>query len=141
MKSPSFGRLESQIKQKVAIIIQRDLKDPRLGFLTVTRVELSRDKQHCRVYYSVLGEKGERSKAAHALDDARGHIQSALGRTLETRNIPHLKFEYDESIEGSIRVSGILDQLAKERGEDEEQPTEGTEDTEATEATDSDEEE
>ncbi len=125
MNNPSFGRLESQIKQKIAVIIQRDLTDPRLGFLTVTRVKLTRDKHYCKVYYSVLGSAGDRSKAAHALEDARGHIQSLLGRTLHTRTLPILQFQFDESIEGAIRVSSILDDLARDRGDDVESDVEG----------------
>ncbi|MEW6742768.1 MAG: 30S ribosome-binding factor RbfA [Planctomycetota bacterium] len=117
-------KLQTIIKQKVALIVMRRLSDPRLGFVTITRTQLARDKSECRVYFSVLGDSAARRKTQRALDDARGHIQAELGKTLRTRTLPHLTFVYDESIEGAIRVSETLKELAKERDEGEGKSTE-----------------
>ncbi|MEZ6194403.1 MAG: 30S ribosome-binding factor RbfA [Planctomycetota bacterium] len=101
-------RLQERIKFKVANVIQRDLADPRLGLVTVTKVKLARDLSECEVFYSVLGDDGARSKTARMLADSRGFIQSEVAKILATRRAPRLDFVFDESIEGSVRISEAL---------------------------------
>jgi ribosome-binding factor A len=114
----SLERLSSLIKQKIAQVVLQELKDPRVGFVTITRVKLAPDLSNCLVFYSVLGGKSERSKTHHALADARGYVQRRIGQTLETRTVPHLQFEYDESIEGAIRMGKLLHDLGEEQADD-----------------------
>lgn len=111
------SRLAERIRERVAQIVLFELQDPRIGFLTVTRVRLARDLSICEVFYSVLGGDGDRSKAKHALTAASGHVQRELGRILRTKTIPRLSFQYDPAIDGQFRLEGLLDGLKKERGE------------------------
>jgi ribosome-binding factor A len=108
------NKLNAIIQEKVAQVVLFRLKDPRMGLVTITRAKLSPDRSECQVFYSVLGSPGQRSATKHALDDARGHIQTEIARTLKMRFIPHLRFVFDESIEGSIRVASILKSLNPE---------------------------
>jgi ribosome-binding factor A len=110
-------RLEHLILQIVAPQVSHGLADPRLGMVTVTRIRLSPDLGVARVNWSCLGDEAERSKAAHALEDARGRLQSQVARNLRTRITPRLEFHYDASLEKAARVSRILEDLARERGE------------------------
>ena len=106
--SYKIERLQSRIKERVAMVIMRDLADPRIGLITITRVKLAKDLTHCTIYFSVLGGDADRSRSTHALDDGRGYIQREVARILRTRTTPHLEFEYDPSVEGSVRVSRLL---------------------------------
>jgi ribosome-binding factor A len=105
------ARLAEQIHHRAAEIIAHELKDPRMGFVTVTRVTLDKELERCKVYWSCLGSEKERSLTAHALDHARGYIQREVGRILVTRSIPHLTFEFDESIAGSIKLHNLIDEV------------------------------
>ncbi|MCA9320274.1 MAG: 30S ribosome-binding factor RbfA [Planctomycetes bacterium] len=112
-------RLQQVIKFKVAQVIMRDLADPRLGLTTVTKVKLAKDLSHCTIYYSVLGEDAEKSRTAHALADARGFVQREVAGCLRTRTTPHIDFKFDESIEGSARVSALIRDVLPEGATDE----------------------
>ena len=113
------SRLAEKIRERVANVVLFELQDPRITFPTITRVKLSKDKAHCKVYYTVYGSDADRTKTAHALTDARGFIQREVARVLQTRITPQLSFLYDESVERSLRMEGILKELKKDRGEDE----------------------
>ena len=101
-------RLQQVIKFKVSQVIQRDLSDPRIGLLTITYVKLAKDLSNCTIGYSMLGGDGDRSKCERALNDACGFIQKEVAGALATRRSPQIRFTYDESIEGSARISEIL---------------------------------
>ena len=111
-------RLERAILQTVGPLIAHGLADPRLGLVTVTRIRLSADLGVARVNWSCIGSEADRSKSAHALEDARGRLQGAVAKSLKTRVTPHLEFHYDASLEKAARINEILAQLARERGED-----------------------
>jgi ribosome-binding factor A len=117
MRDVRHEKLVSLVHRRASEVILYELKDPRLGFVTVTRVKLSRDLRHATVYWSVVGPASDRSKTARALDHARGFVQSEIAAALRTRVTPALAFEYDESVEGSVRVSRILDELRRQRGD------------------------
>jgi ribosome-binding factor A len=121
-------RLQEQIKLKVATVIQRDIADPRLGLVTVTRVKLAKDLSECEVYYSVLGDDGSKSKTSHLLNDSRYFIQSEVASILRTRRAPQLSFVFDESIEGSVRIAA---KLRSALGEDEENADEASSDSDS----------
>ena len=110
-------RLSEVVQKRASRAILYELKDPRLGFVTVTKVHLARDLTQCVVYWSVLGTKGEQSKTAHALEDARGFIQSAIAREMGTRVTPRLTLKFDDSIAKAQKVFEILATLKRERGE------------------------
>ena len=111
-------RLQELIKLKVATVIQRDISDPRLGIITITKVELAKDLSECEVFFSVLGAEGDRSKNERLLQDSSGFIQSEVADILRTRRSPRIRFTYDESIEGSVRIA---QKLREELGDAQEQ--------------------
>jgi ribosome-binding factor A len=108
-------RLQEQIKARIAEILLRDLQDPKLGLVTVSRVELDREFTQCTVYWSALGGDRERRRTQAALHRARSFVQRAVGETLHTRTVPRLLFEFDPSIAGAIKMQGLLGELQRER--------------------------
>lgn len=105
------ARLAHQFQQEIAMIIHQELKDPGLGFVTITRVELSKDLSHAKVLFSCLGDQAERTRSQEALDRSAGYIHGLIRKRLRLKITPELVFWYDESIAGSIVMSERLDQL------------------------------
>ena len=103
-------RLKNVILRKASQVILYELHDPRLGFVTLTKVDLTDDLRHAVLYYSVIGADADRTKTDHALEAARGYVQKEIAGALKTRVTPHIQFRYDESIEGSLRISRLIDQ-------------------------------
>lgn len=110
-------RLEVAILEIVAPLVAHGLSDPRIGMVTVTRVHLAPDLSVAHVNWSTLGGASAESKAAHALEHARGKIQTAVAKALQTRVTPHLVFHFDESLKRAQRVTETLERLARERAE------------------------
>jgi ribosome-binding factor A len=103
------------IRQTVADAIATELKDPRVGFVTVTRVTVSPDVSHASVYVSVLGSEEEKAKAMEGLAHARGFLRTYLARHLRVRTAPELHIALDRGLEHAAHIDEILQQL----GEDE----------------------
>jgi ribosome-binding factor A len=91
-----------------------ELKDPRIGFVTVTGVETSPDLRHAKVYVSVLGGEKKRNASMLGLDAAHGVLQAKLSRELRMKRTPQLSFEYDHAVEHGVRLSQLIDELAPE---------------------------
>jgi ribosome-binding factor A len=89
-----------------------ELKDPRIGFVTVTGVETSPDLRHARVFVSVLGSEGKRAKTLAGLAAAHGVLQARLARELRLKRTPQLAFEYDPTVERGVRMTQLIDELA-----------------------------
>jgi ribosome-binding factor A len=89
-----------------------ELKDPRIGLVTVTGVETSPDLRHARVFVSVLGSERKREDTLRGLEAAHGVLQSRLARELRMKRTPQLTFEYDPSVERGVRMSKLIDELA-----------------------------
>ena len=89
-----------------------ELKDPRLGFVTVTGVETSADLRHARVFVSVLGSETKREKTLEGLDAAHGVLQARIAQELRLKRTPQLAFEYDPSVERGVRMTHLIDELA-----------------------------
>ena len=115
MNERRIARLQEQIKERLAEILLRDLADPRLGMVTITRVELDAEFTQCKAYWSALGDERARRDSEAVLRRARGFCQREVGKTLHTRTIPHLEFVHDEGIAGAIRLNQLLADLKKER--------------------------
>lgn len=110
----------AQVQQEIMEIIRRDLKDPRIGFVSITGVRMSPDLRTARVRVSVLGDGDEQRKTLAGLRSATGLIRRELGRRLENlRFAPELRFEIDTSIEYSVRISKTLREILPEREEEE----------------------
>ena len=113
MQGSRTERLGHQFQQEIAMIIQRELKDPRLGFVTITRVQLSKDLSHATVLFSCLGDATERQRSQETLDHSTGFIRGLIKKRFRLKIIPVLQFRYDESIEGSIALTETLEQLKR----------------------------
>lgn len=90
----------------------RDLKDPRIGFVTVTGVDTSPDLRHATVYVSVLGSARKRRATLAGLASSRGLLQTRLNAELHLKRTPQLAFEYDQTVEQGVRLSKLIDELA-----------------------------
>ena len=113
--SQRTDRLDSQIQQELSLLMQREMKDPRLGFATITRVETSRDLGQARVWVSLYGEEEERAASMQALTDATPWLRRKLAERITIRSMPQLIMKRDESIEEGDRVLRLLHQLEEER--------------------------
>ena len=111
MQTTRTARLAQQLQQEIAMIIHQELKDPRLGFVTITRVDLSKDLTHAKVLFSCLGGEEERARSQEALDHSAGFIHSLIKKRFRLKVIPEFLFRYDESIAASIALSDTLDRL------------------------------
>jgi len=107
-------RLAEEIREEVARIIGGGLKDPRIGFVTVTRVSLNADLRTARVYVGVLGEPAQREKSMAGLGQAAGFIRRELGRRIRTRHTPELSFHYDTGLDATDRIAQLLKEASTE---------------------------
>jgi ribosome-binding factor A len=109
------------VQQHMSYLLQRELKDPRIGFVTVTAVEMSADLRYARIFISVLGTPEEQQATMDAMASAKGFIRRELGARLDMRFVPELQFKLDTSAEYSDRISRLLNELkAEEAGHREE---------------------
>jgi ribosome-binding factor A len=112
--SQRTDRLDSQIRAELAELLQREMKDPRVGFATITRVETARDLGTAKVWVSIMGTDVEREKTMKALTDAAPWLRRQLGERLTVRHVPQLLIRHDDSIEAGDRVLRLLRELENE---------------------------
>ena len=105
-------RVDEAVREVLGDAVSQDLKDPRVGFVTVTEVRTSPDLRHARVFVSVLGTPAEQEATLEGLRSAHGVLQAKINRELHLRRTPQLTFEYDESVERGVRMSQLIDELA-----------------------------
>ncbi|NMB24592.1 MAG: 30S ribosome-binding factor RbfA [Firmicutes bacterium] len=103
-------RIREAIKQEASDII-RQMKDPRIGFVTVTDVEVSRDLRHVKIFVSVLGDEEARQTSLDSLEGATGYIRTEIGQRVRLRHTPEIAFRWDGSLEQGARISKILADL------------------------------
>ncbi len=109
------GRVAEAFREEIMDMIQRDLKDPRIGFVTVTHVEVSSDLKHATVFMSILGDEAKKDETLRAMERAKGHIRSELSKRVRLKFLPELEFVHDTTIEESFKVSEIIKKIHKER--------------------------
>jgi ribosome-binding factor A len=107
---PRSRRIAEQIQRELSNIIRLELKDPRVGMITLTDVEVSQDHSHAKVYFTLLGDAEKVAETTGALQHAAGFLRSQLARSLKLRTIPRLNFEYDVSVERGVRLSRLIDE-------------------------------
>ena len=117
MATERLHRVEEAIKEEVAQILQRELKDPRIGFVTVTQVKVTADLQHATVYFSLMEGQGSLAETEAGLKSSTGFIRRLLGQRLKIRVTPEVHFRSDSSIAESIRISKLLDSLNEKKKE------------------------
>ena len=113
MTAPRRARITDQIQRELAELVRLELRDPRVGLVTLTGVELSGDQSHAKVYFTVLGSPSDVELALEGLRRAAGFLRSQLAHRLTTRKVPELGFEYDESVERGVRLSRLIDEAVK----------------------------
>jgi ribosome-binding factor A len=112
--SPLSGRMR-RVNEALREVLSEsvgELKDPRIGFVTVTGVEASPDLRHATVYVSVLGSETKRRATLAGLESSHGVLQSRIARELRLKRTPQLTFEYDPTVERGVRLSKLIDELS-----------------------------
>jgi ribosome-binding factor A len=117
-------RIDELLRQEIGGLLSREVKDPRIGFATVTKVETTADLAHARVWVSVIGSPAERTDTVRALEHAMPFVRHELGTRLRLRRIPNLHIRLDETAEQGTRVLHLLDELEHGRTPDSE-PAQG----------------
>lgn len=112
-----MGRIEKvnqAIKEEISRIIQMEVKDPRLDFVTITHVEVSRDLQHARVYFSILESNKKILKVQEGLNSARGFIRKLIGERVRMRYTPEIDFVFDNSLEYGMHIEEAIERIKNE---------------------------
>ncbi len=111
-------RVEEVCKEELSKIIHESIKDPRIGFVTITEVKVSSDLRHARVYVSIMGTEEERRETYAGLESAKGYLRTCLGKKIRLRNLPELEFVSDEVTSRALKLEGIMKELrVEEEGE------------------------
>ncbi|HKU70688.1 MAG TPA: 30S ribosome-binding factor RbfA [Burkholderiales bacterium] len=106
---PRSRRIADQIQRELSEIIRLELKDPRVGMITITDVDVSPDTKNARVFFTVLGDQERVEDATAGLRRAAGFLRSSLAHRMEMRSVPQLQFRYDASVERGMRLSQLID--------------------------------
>jgi ribosome-binding factor A len=114
MASTRQRRVQELLVHEISDIVRREVKDPRVGFVTITDAEVTPDLRHARVFFSVLGETAEREETTRALNRAAGFVRSEFARRAQMRFVPEIQFEFDTSIERGARISQLLEQVRQD---------------------------
>jgi ribosome-binding factor A len=106
---PRSRRIADQVQRELSEIIRLELKDPRVGMITITDVDVSPDHKNARVFFTVLGDQSRIDDATAGLRRAAGFLRSELAQRMEMRSVPQLQFSYDASVERGARLSQLID--------------------------------
>src|SRR5436190_4360569 len=111
-------RVADQIRAELALLLAREVHDPGIGFVTLTRVQVTADLQLARILYTVLGDEKARATSARALERAAPFLRRQIGSRLRLKRAPELKFIYDDSVAGQDRIERILNDIRSTPGPD-----------------------
>ena len=112
MSGGRMRRVDEAMREVLSAAITSELKDPRVGFVTVTAVDTSPDLRHARVFVSVLGSDGERALSLVGLQSAHGYLQKRVAAELPLKHTPTLDFAYDDTSENALRIAQLIEQEA-----------------------------
>ena len=112
-------RVADLIHKEISEMLVRSIKDPRIGFVTITRVTVSEDIRLAKVYFSMMGSEAERERSMSGLNSARGYVRKELGRRMRLKHTPDITFHFDPSIEYAIHIAEVIQQLHLEKEENE----------------------
>ena len=116
MQGKRLDRVNQLIREEISTLLQRELKDPRLGFVTVTEVETSKDLRTAKIFVSVLGDDAQWKASMAALESAKGFVRNWLRQHLDLRVTPELDFRADRSMEHAAKIQALLRQVGGESG-------------------------
>ncbi|MEW9897920.1 30S ribosome-binding factor RbfA [Chitinivorax sp. PXF-14] len=111
-------RVGQQIQRELPEILRFELKDPRIGLLTITDVEVTRDYSHAKVFFTVLGSGEQKAQTLETLEHAAGFLRNELGKRIKLRTMPLLHFHYDHSVENGMHLSSLIDQAVSTRAKE-----------------------
>lgn len=114
MASQRQRKVQELLVREISEIIRRELKDPHVGFVTITDAEVSPDLRHARVFYSVLGDPAAQEETGKALNRAAGFIRGEFARRASMRYVPEIRFHFDPSVERGARIQELLEQVRRE---------------------------
>ncbi len=117
MNKTRTNRIGEEIKKELSILLQREMKDPRIGFVTVTGVEVTSDLQLAKVYVSVFGSAEQKEDSLKGLQKAKGFLRTEIGRRIKLRHVPDLVFKMDTSIDYGNKIDSILREISSHEGE------------------------
>ncbi|AFM32080.1 MULTISPECIES: 30S ribosome-binding factor RbfA [Stutzerimonas stutzeri subgroup] len=110
-------RIGDQMQRELALLIQRDIKDPRLGLITITAVDVSRDLSHAKIFITIMGQDDDQEAVKgnlRILNDAAGFLRMQLGKSMKLRTVPQLHFNYDASIRRGVELSSLIERAVAE---------------------------
>ncbi len=119
MQGKRAEKVADLIQKEVSQMLVRSIKDPRIGFVTITRVALSEDCRFARIYFSVTGALEERERSLEGLNHAKGYVRKELGKRIRLRYTPDIIFQFDPSIEYAIQIEELIQSLHREKERDE----------------------
>jgi ribosome-binding factor A len=124
MQGKRSEKVADLIQKEISQMLVKSIKDPRIGFVTITRVTVSDDCRSARIYFSVAGTEAERERSMKGLNSAKGYVRKELGRRIRLRYTPEIMFQFDPSIEYAIHMEELIQSLRQEKephGEEEEE--------------------
>lgn len=122
MEGKRSEKVADLIQKEISEMLVRSIKDPRIGFITITRVRVSEDCRFAKIYFSVAGDLKERERSMKGLESATGYVRKELGRRIRLRYTPEILFQFDPSIEYAIHMEELIQRI-----HDEKEPDEGSE--------------
>jgi len=119
MEGKRSEKVADLIRKEISEMLVKTIKDPRIGFVTITRVAVSEDYRSAKVYFSVAGTVEERQRSVEGLNSAKGYVRKELGRRIRLRYTPEIIFKFDPSIEYAIHIGEVIRHIKGEEGTDE----------------------
>ena len=110
-------RIGDQMQRELALLIQREIKDPRLGLITITAVDVSRDLSHAKIFITIMGQDDDQEAIKgnlRILNDAAGFLRMQLGKSMKLRTVPQVHFNYDASIRRGVELSSLIERAVAE---------------------------
>ena len=115
MEGKRSEKVGDLIQKEISQMLVKSIKDPRIGFVTITRVSVSEDCRFAKVYFSVAGTLAERERSMKGLDSAKGFVRRELGRRIRLRYTPEILFQFDPSIEYAIHMEELIQSIQQEK--------------------------
>jgi ribosome-binding factor A len=112
-------RVADLVRKEISEMLVRTIKDPRIGFVTITRVTVTDDCRSARIYYSVVGSRDEKEQSLEGLNSAKGYIRRELGHRMKLKYTPEIVFQFDPSVEYAVHMGELIHHLQEERGKKE----------------------
>jgi ribosome-binding factor A len=118
MESPRASRVGEQIHKEISAMLVKGIKDPRIGFVTITAVEVTRDLSIAKVFFTVVGDDTARKESEKGLKSSVPYIRREIGRRIRMRHVPEIRFQYDKSLEYGTRIESLIQEIHGQKNDD-----------------------